>query len=73
MPERLVSPPYRAHLAVMHAAHLDRLATNPDAEAEIVANAAARAAGILDIDTAALAKILGLSQAGAARRSTSDS
>ena len=57
----------------MHAAHLDRLATNPDAEAEIVANAAARAAGILDIDTGALAKILGLSQAGAARRSTSDS
>ena len=46
-----------------------RAAADPDAEAEIAANAA----GILDIDTAALAKILGLSQAGAARRSTSDS
>jgi hypothetical protein len=50
-----------------------RAAADPDAEAEIAANAAARGAGILDIDTAALAKILGLSQAGAARRSTSDS
>jgi hypothetical protein len=57
----------------VHAGQAGRDAADPDAGAEIVANAAARAAGILNVDAAALAKILGLSQAGAARRSTSDS
>ena len=51
-------------------AQLDRPAdpaADPHAEAQVVAKAAIRAAEILDIGPAVLAKVLGLSQAGSAR------
>ena len=50
-------------------AQLDRPAAGagPQAEAQVVAKAAIRAAEILDIGPAVLAKVLGLSQAGSAR------
>ena len=50
-------------------AQLDRPAADagPQAEAQVVAKAAIRAAEILDIGPAVLAKVLGLSRAGSAR------
>jgi Protein of unknown function (DUF2384) len=49
------------------AAQLDRPAVDPDAEAQVVAKAAVRAAEMLDIGPMALAKVMGLSPASAAR------
>jgi len=48
-------------------AQLDRPAADAAAEAQVVAKAAQRAAGALDIAPTVLAKILGLSKAGSAR------